>query len=98
MDIPVWIGYIAGTCSTLAFVPQVFRTFKTKSADDISWGMLLLLTAGVSLWFLYGIGIEEIPVIVANGITLLLLTVMSCMKYVYEKRSSGNMIPVLSRD
>jgi MtN3 and saliva related transmembrane protein len=80
MDILHSLGYIAGFCTTLAFLPQVLRTYKTRHARDISYGMLLLLTTGVSLWFVYGLVIGELPITLANGITLVLLLILTGMK------------------
>ena len=52
-----WVGYAAGTLTTIAFFPQVLHVWKTKRADDLHWGMLLMFTVGILLWLSYGIGI-----------------------------------------
>ena len=65
-----WLGYVAGTLTTVAFVPQVFRLWRTRSVRDISLGMYLTFTAGVALWVAYGLMIDALPVIVTNAITL----------------------------
>ena len=83
MDILHSLGYVAGFCSTMAFLPQVYRTYQTRHAHDISYGMLLLLITGVSLWFVYGMVIGELPVILANGITLILLLILIGMKAIF---------------
>ena len=80
MEILHYLGYIAGFCTTLAFLPQVLRTYKTRHARDISYGMLLLLSTGVSLWFVYGLVIGELPITLANGMTLVLLLILTGMK------------------
>ncbi|MDD1728158.1 MAG: SemiSWEET transporter [Methanospirillum sp.] len=80
MDLIYATGYIAAFCSTVAFLPQVWRTYKTRHAHDISYSMLLLLMTGMTLWFIYGLVIGEIPVILANGITLILLFAITTMK------------------
>ena len=80
MDFLPALGYIAGFCTTLAFVPQVYRTYRTRHAYDISYGMLFLLLTGVTLWFVYGMGIEDLPIMLANGITLVLLLFLTGMK------------------
>ena len=74
------LGSVAGVLTTLAFVPQVIKTWRTRKADDISLGMLLLCTLGVALWGVYGVIIGAAPVIVANGVTLVLAFVMVIMK------------------
>ncbi len=83
MDILYATGYIAAFCSTVAFIPQVWQTYRTRHAHDISYGMLLLLMTGMTLWFIYGLVIWEPPVILANGITLILLTAITAMKIRY---------------
>lgn len=82
-------GYIAAFCSTVAFLPQVWQTYRTRHARDISYGMLLLLLSGMSLWFIYGLVIGELPVILANGVTILLLLVLTGMKIAYSKKPAG---------
>jgi MtN3 and saliva related transmembrane protein len=74
------IGGIAGTLTTIAFVPQVLRTWRTRRADDISMGMLLLFAVGVGLWEGYGFMTGAMPVIVANGVTFVLAIAMVVMK------------------
>jgi len=66
------VGYVAGVLATAAFVPQVAKTFKARSARDISLGMYVLFCAGVGLWLVYGVLIASWPVIVSNVVTLVL--------------------------
>jgi MtN3 and saliva related transmembrane protein len=71
------LGLIAGALTTVAFIPQVIKIWKTKHATDISLGMFAIFSCGVLLWLFYGIEIDAIPVIVANAITLgLSLTIL----------------------
>ena len=74
------VGMIAGTLSTVAFVPQVWRIWKTRSARDLSLPMYLIFTAGVALWFVYGLLLGALPIIVCNGLTLLLAGTVLAMK------------------
>jgi MtN3 and saliva related transmembrane protein len=67
-----WTGYVAAFCTTVAFVPQVLRVWGTRSTEDISLRMFLVLVTGLCLWLAYGFGKGEVPIIVANGATLLL--------------------------
>ena len=66
------IGMIAGTLTTIAFVPQVWRVWKTRSTKDISLSMDLVFTAGVVFWLAYGLMLGAWPIIVANVVTLAL--------------------------
>ena len=71
------LGLIAGVLTTAALIPQVVKTWKSRQAKDISLGMFAIFSAGVFLWLLYGIRLEAWPIILANGVTLLLsLTVI----------------------
>jgi MtN3 and saliva related transmembrane protein len=71
------LGLIAGALTTVAFIPQVIKIWKTKHATDISLGMFAIFSCGVLLWLFYGIEIDAVPVIVANAITLgLSLTIL----------------------
>jgi len=71
------LGLIAGTLTTVAFIPQVVKIWKTRHATDISLGMFAIFSSGVLMWLFYGIEIDAMPVIVANGITLgLSLTIL----------------------
>jgi len=66
------VGALAGTLTTIAFIPQVVKTWRSGSAQDISLFMFLLFSTGVGLWLVYGIAIHSVPVIVANAITFML--------------------------
>jgi len=74
------IGAVAGTLSTVAFVPQAWRIWKTRSARDLSLPMYLIFTSGVALWLLYGVVLGALPIIVCNGVTLLLAGTVLAMK------------------
>ena len=67
-----YLGYIAGLLTTIAFIPQVLKVWKTKSTEDISIWMFLIFTTGVFLWLIYGLLIKNNSIIVANAITFLL--------------------------
>jgi len=76
------LGFIAGTLTTFAFVPQVVRAWQTRSVNDLSLAMLVVFTTGVGLWLVYGIAIGSMPVIVSNAVTLLLTLVLVVFKFV----------------
>ena len=65
-----WIGGVAGFLTTAAFLPQAIKAWRTRSTGDISILMFLALTAGITLWLVYGILLNDIPLIVANTVTL----------------------------
>ncbi len=74
------IGALAGALTTLAFVPQVWRIWQTRSARDLSLSMYLIFTSGVALWFVYGLLLGAWPIIVCNGVTLVLAGTVLAMK------------------
>ena len=64
-----WIGYIAAFCTTVSFLPQVIHTFRTKNTAGISLTMYVTFVFGVAMWLVYGIMLEDYPLIIANSIT-----------------------------
>jgi MtN3 and saliva related transmembrane protein len=70
------IGFVAGTLTALAFLPQVVQTCRTRSCGDLSIGMLLTQSGGVALWIVYGLKLGSLPVILANSVTLVLVLVL----------------------
>jgi MtN3 and saliva related transmembrane protein len=74
------LGLVAGTLTTVAFFPQVIKTWRSRSAADISLGMFSLFSAGVFLWLLYGLHLGALPIIVSNAITLVLALVILLFK------------------
>lgn len=84
MDTIVLVGYIAGTLTTLSFVPQVARAWKLKETRDLSLAMLLLFAPGVLLWTLYGVWTGSVPIIAANIVTFILILVLLWMKIKYQ--------------
>jgi len=74
------IGSLAAVLTTTSFVPQVVRTIRTRDTRAISFWMYLLFSAGVATWCIYGILLESWPIIVANGLTFALATLVLSMK------------------
>lgn len=72
MDYAFAIGMIAAVFTTASFLPQVIKSYKTKQTKDISIVMYSMFSLGVALWIVYGVILGAVPVIIANGITLLL--------------------------
>ena len=66
------LGLSAAFCTTIAYLPQALRAWRTRSTKDISLGMFSMMVLGIALWLAYGVLRADLPLIVANGITLLL--------------------------
>ncbi len=81
------LGLVAGLLTSIAVVPQVMRTWRTKHARDLSIWQPLLLVAGMLLWLIYGIMIGDTPLIAANSFSLLCYFLLIGMKLVYDRRS-----------
>ncbi len=74
------LGLAAGSLTTAAFLPQVIKTWKSKSAKDLSLGMFSLFCLGVAMWLAYGLIVRDIPVIAANLLTLMLASTLLYFK------------------
>ncbi len=79
------LGFVAGACTTAAFLPQVIHVWRTRSAADISLGMYCVFLLGVFLWLAYGIITSAMSMILANGVTLLLAGSVLFMKLRFER-------------
>jgi MtN3 and saliva related transmembrane protein len=79
------IGMIAGALTTLAYVPQVVKVWRTRSARDISLGMFLLMNVGIALWLVYGIMIGSPGLIGANLVTLGLTAAVLVAKLKFDR-------------
>ncbi|MGZ9159078.1 MAG: SemiSWEET transporter [Nitrospira sp.] len=84
MDQVTLIGLLAGTLTTIAFIPQLQQTWRTRSANDVSLGMLLTFIIGVFLWLIYGLMLGALPIILANLITLVLTLAILILKVRYR--------------
>ena len=78
------VGLTAGLCTTASFIPQIVRILRTKSAEDVSLVMILILLAGTVLWLGYGIMIAALPIIISNGVTFLLVSLLLLCKIKYR--------------
>ena len=81
------IGSVAAVCTTIAFLPQLVRVWRRKSADDISLSMFLIFSTGVALWLVYGLRINSLPMIAANTVTLILAIGILVLKLRYDARA-----------
>ena len=78
-------GFLAALLTTIAFLPQLYKTWQTKSADDVSIIMLILFITGLICWIIYGLKINSIPILVANLITLIFNLSILILKVTYSK-------------
>ncbi|MBW4664770.1 MAG: SemiSWEET transporter [Chroococcus sp. CMT-3BRIN-NPC107] len=84
MDLITILGLVAGTLTTLAFIPQLFKTWQTKSAKDISFNTLIFFNIGIFLWLIYGIYLNALPIILANLFTLIFNMIIVWLKIKYK--------------
>jgi MtN3 and saliva related transmembrane protein len=83
VEITTILGLMAGSLTTISFVPQVIKTWKFKETKDISLLMYIIFFLGVFLWFSYGIIINNFPIIIANGVSLVLVFIVLMLKIRY---------------
>ena len=83
MDFVTVLGLSAGLFTVVAFFPQLLKVWRTKSTRDISLGMFSIFCAGVFLWFVYGLVIDDVPIIITNLLVFVqaLIIVMFKIKY-----------------
>jgi MtN3 and saliva related transmembrane protein len=79
------LGYSAGAITALTFLPQVIKTWKEKSAKDISLLMFIIAAINEVMWIWYGILLNNWVIILTNSIVLAMSTTMICLKLMYNK-------------
>jgi MtN3 and saliva related transmembrane protein len=84
MNFSTIIGLFAAACTTISFVPQAIHTIKTKDTSGISMGMYALFSFGTLLWLIYGIADGNLPIMVANSITLIFACIILLYKFRYK--------------
>ena len=77
---PELVGYVAAVLTTISFVPQAWRTWRTRDVSGISLGMYIVFATGVFLWLVYGLLTSAWPVVIANAVTLALALAILAMK------------------
>ena len=82
-------GFAAASLSTIAFLPQVIKTWKTQSAGDVSYALLLTFSTGCLCWVIYGYQVGAKPVMIANAFTLTLNLAILAMKFAFENESNA---------
>jgi len=80
------IGFVAAVLTTSAFIPQVYKTKKTRSVENLSFSMYLVMFIGVVLWFVYGLYIHSVAVILANAVTAVLTLMLLNYKIRFSKK------------
>lgn len=80
-----FIGYVAATCTTLSFLPQLVRVLRLRSAREISLGMFLIFSVGTALWLTYGLLAHSKPVIAANAVTFVLAISILVLKLRFDR-------------
>jgi len=85
MNIVTSIGLIAGAITSLAAVPQVVRTYRTRHARDLSIWQPVLLVIGMLLWLIYGIFLRDLPLILANAFSILCYALLIFMKIYFKE-------------
>jgi MtN3 and saliva related transmembrane protein len=84
MDAITIVGLIAAAFTTIALIPQLMKVWKTKSTRDISTGMFTLYSSGLFLWFVYGVYIKDLPIILANSLAFIQALVILIFKAKYK--------------
>ncbi len=84
MDFYEVLGMIAAVITTASFLPQVYKTWKTKDVASLSLTMYVGIFIGLILWLIYGIYLNSLPMILANGITAVSALVLVIMKLKYK--------------
>ena len=85
MDLANFIGTAGGIVSSITFLPQVIKIWKTKSAKDLSMMTLFFLILNVSLWLTYGVMRTDYPLMITNGIVLCMILCMVYFKIKYKE-------------
>ena len=80
-----FFGYFAAILTTVAFLPQLIKTLKTKKAEDVSLITLIMFITGVASWIIYGYKISSSPILIANIITFVLNLFILISKIYYSK-------------
>ena len=83
-DLDNLVGYAAAVLTTVAFVPQALKSWQTRDLSGVSLPMYSLFTAGVAMWFVYGVMLGSWPIIIANAITIILASVVLTLKLMHR--------------
>jgi MtN3 and saliva related transmembrane protein len=84
MDVITTVGLVAALFTTASLLPQLVKVYRTKSTKDISTGMFALFAGGVLLWFIYGLLVNDFPIIIANSLAFVQAMVILIFKVKYK--------------
>jgi MtN3 and saliva related transmembrane protein len=79
------VGHIGAFLSSITFIPQVYKVWKTRSVGDLSLTMMLIVFSSTIVWLIYGVHLSLWPVIICNGIIALLSLLLIYFKFSYQK-------------
>ena len=79
-----YVGFLAGLFTTAANVPKVWKTYRSRSGEGLSFRMLVVLATGLALWIVYGALSRSMPIIVANAAGLALVVALIAMKLIFD--------------
>ena len=86
MNLTPYVGLAAGLLTSGAAIPQVIQTYRTKHARDLSMWQLILLNLGMLLWLIYGLSLNDLPLILANIFSIVCYTGLIAMKLRYASK------------
>ncbi len=91
------LGFVAGTMTTLAFLPQVIRSYRARSAEHFSWWWLMLFAGGVAAWTGYGVLRHDVAIIWPNAVTLLLVCSLIALRARGERYAASHGVEQAAR-
>lgn len=80
----ITLGLVAGALTTCCWLPQLFRSWRTRSTADLSWLYLAVLGAGIALWMMYGVLRRDLAITVTNALTLTLTAGVGGLKFWFD--------------
>lgn len=89
MNLIHYVGFFAGILTSGAAIPQVMQTYRTKHARDLSMWQLIILNFGMLLWLIYGISLNDLPLMLANAFSIVCYTLLISLKLRYAKRDAA---------
>jgi MtN3 and saliva related transmembrane protein len=84
MDVTV-LGSVAGLLTSVAVLPQIIKTWRTRHARDLSLWQQIIVIAGLALWLCYGLALHDLPLIASNSFTLICYFLLLAMKIIYDR-------------
>ena len=97
MDYITIIGLIAAVFTTISLCPQLIKVWKTKSTKDISMGMFSLFCVGVFLWFVYGVLVNDLPIMIANSLAFIQATIIIFFKMKYKQKDCKTVFSIFQK-